>query len=144
MGILFSIIAGSAMSLQGVFNTQLSKKIGLYESNVFVQGTAFVFSLIALFFLGRGNFNSLLDTNKLYWLGGFIGIVITITVMLSITNLGPATAILIILISQLLLAAIIEYFGLFGTEKLDFNWTHFLGLTLMIAGVVLFKLNFQK
>ena len=37
LGVIFAIIAGTAMSLQGVFNTRLSEKIGLFESNVFVQ-----------------------------------------------------------------------------------------------------------
>ena len=40
-----SIIAGAAMSIQGVMNTRLSEGIGLCESNAFVQGTAFVLSL---------------------------------------------------------------------------------------------------
>jgi len=144
MGIIFSIIAGAVMSLQGVFNTRLSEKIGLYESNLFVQGTAFLFSLIALFFLGKGNFGALMDTSKIYWLGGILGLIITITVMLSIKGLGPAAAILIILLSQLLVASIIEYFGLFGTDKIPFGWPKFLGLILMICGILLFKWEFQK
>ena len=132
------------MSLQGVFNTRLSDKIGLYESNLFVQGTAFLFSLAAVFFLGKGNFGSLMETNKLYWLGGLLGLAITITVMLSIKGLGPAAAILIILVSQLFVAAAIEFFGLFGTEKMTFHWSHFAGLLLMIAGIILFKYEFHK
>jgi len=144
MGIIFSVIAGAVMSLQGVFNTRLSEKTGIYEANVFVQGTAFLFSLIALFFFGRGSFNALMDTNKIYWLGGLLGLIITITVMLSIKGLGPAAAILIILLSQLIVASIIEYFGLFGTERITFGWPKFLGLALMVAGIILFKWEFQK
>ena len=30
-GIIFSIIAGASMSIQGVMNTRLSDKIGIYE-----------------------------------------------------------------------------------------------------------------
>ena len=41
-GIIFSIVAGAAMSLQGVFNTRLGEKIGTYEANTFVQWTAFL------------------------------------------------------------------------------------------------------
>ena len=33
VGFLFAVIAGAAMSVQGVMNTRLSEKIGLYESN---------------------------------------------------------------------------------------------------------------
>ena len=142
--ILWSIIAGAAMSVQGVINTRLSEKIGLYESNTFVQGTAFLFSLIALLFLGRGSYSNFLDVKKIYWIGGLLGIIITITVMLSIKELSPTIAISIILISQLLVAACVDFFGLFDSQRLAFEWTKFLGLFFMIAGVVLFKLNLEK
>ena len=139
MGFIFSIIAGAAMSIQGVMNTRLSDKIGLYESNVFVQGTAFLFSLIAVWFLGKGNFKEIGQVNKFYLLGGLIGLVITITVMLGVGKLGPTVAISTILISQLLVAAIIDAFGIMGSEKVAFNWTKYLGLALMLGGVILFK-----
>ena len=102
IGFIMSIIAGAAMSIQGVMNTRLSEGIGLYESNAFVQGTAFVLSLIAMFLLGHGNFKALGQVNKLYWLGGALGLVITLTVMVGIQNLSPTIAISVILISQLL------------------------------------------
>ena len=139
MGFIFSAIAGAAMSIQGVMNTRLSDKIGLYESNVFVQGTAFLFSLIAMWFLGKGSFKEIGQVNKLYLLGGLIGLVITITVMLGVGKLGPTVAVSTILISQLLVAAIIDAFGLMGSEKIAFTWTKYLGLALMLGGVILFK-----
>jgi len=141
IGILMSIIAGAAMSIQGVFNTRLSDKIGTLETNVFVQGTAFVLGLIALLFYRKGDFTQLLNVNKLYLTGGVLGIIITITVMLSIKDLKPTYAISIILISQLLVAALIDAFGLFDSEKLAFGWEKYVGLGLMIAGVILFKLK---
>lgn len=139
MGFLFSIIAGAAMSIQGVMNTRLGDKIGLYEANLFVQGTAFIFSLIAFFVVGKGNFSLITDVNKFYLLGGLLGLVITVTVMLGIGNLSPTVAISIILISQLLVAAIIDAFGLMGSERIAFTWNKYIGLFLMIGGVLLFK-----
>ena len=139
MGFIFSAIAGAAMSIQGVMNTRLSDKIGLYESNVFVQGTAFLFSLIAVWFLSKGNFKEIGQVNKFYLLGGLIGLVITITVMLGVGKLGPTIAISTILISQLLVAAIIDAFGIMVSEKVAFTWTKYLGLALMLGGVILFK-----
>ncbi len=140
-GIIFSIIAGMAMSIQGVMNTRLSEKIGLYESNVFVQGTAFLLSLAAVWILGKGNFSAISGVNKLYLLGGVLGLVITITVMLGIKDLSPTVSISIILISQLIVAACIDAFGLMGTEKVPFGWSKYLGSALMIGGVLLFKLK---
>ncbi len=138
-GIIFSIIAGAAMSIQGVMNTRLADKIGLYESNAFVQGTAFILSLIAVWILGKGSFKEIAHVNKFYLLGGVLGLVITITVMLGIGKLSPTIAISVILISQLFVAALIDAFGLMGSEQIAFTWNKYIGMALMIGGVLLFK-----
>ena len=141
LGILLSAVAGAAMSLQGVFNARLADKVGLFESNAFVQGTAFLLSLIALFVAGNGSLGALGAANKVYWLGGALGIVITLTVMLGMQSLGPAVAVSIILIAQLFVAAIIDAFGWFGTEQVPFTWTKWLGMGLMVSGVIVFRLK---
>ena len=138
-GIIFSIIAGMAMSVQGVMNTRLGEGIGNMEANTFVQGTAFALALIVLIFWRQGSFTALGKVNKLYWLGGVLGIVITLTVMLGIKSLGTTLSISIILISQLLIAAVIDAFGLMGSEKVAFGWSKYVGLALMTGGMLLFK-----
>ena len=138
-GIIFSIIAGVTMSLQGVFNTRLSEKIGLWETNLIVQGTAFLFTFIAYLFLRNQQISNLKSVNKLYLLGGFIGVIITYTVMKGIGELGPTFSIGIILISQLISAAIIDAFSLFDSAKVNFHWNNYLGIALMIIGIILFK-----
>lgn len=127
------------MSLQGVFNTRVSQKIGLWETNLIVQGSAFLFTFIAYLFLKDGQISNIKSVNKLYLLGGFIGVIITYTVMKGIGELGPTFSISIILISQLLTAAIIDGFALFHSQKVTFHWNNYLGLTLMIIGIILFK-----
>lgn len=122
MGYIMSIIAGAAMSIQGVMNTRLSDKIGLYESNAYVQGTAFLLSLIAMWIFGKGSFNNIGNVNKFYLLGGIFGLIITITVMLGVGKLSPTVAISVILISQLFVAAVIDAFGLMDSEKVAFTW----------------------
>lgn len=144
MGFIYSIVAGAAMSIQGVMNTRLGEKTGLYEANAYVQGTAFLLSLIAVWLLGKGNIRAFTEINKWYLLGGVLGLFITITVMLSMGKLSPTVAVSAILISQLLTAAIIDAFGLMGSEKLAFGWNKYCGLILMLGGVILFKWNFAK
>ena len=138
-GFIFSDIAGAAISVQGVMNTRLSDKIGIYEANAFVQGTAFVLSVLGVWIVGEGEFQEMGAVNKWYLLGGVLGLVITITVMLGIGKLSPTVAISTILITQLLVAAIIDAFGLMGSEQVVFGWNKFLGLAVMIGGVLLFK-----
>lgn len=139
LGILFSILAGAAMSVQGVIDSRLSDKIGLYESNVLVQGVAFALSAVVLLFFGNGSLGELRNVNKVYLLGGVIGVVITVTVMLAIKGLGPTVAVSIILISQLLVAAMIDAFGWFGSERIAFGWQKYAGVALMAGGVLLFR-----
>lgn len=139
LGIICAIISGIAMSIQGVFNTRLGEKIGLWETTVLVQAIALLCSLIIVFFYGDGSFSNLKTTNKLYLLGGVLGVVITFTVIKSVGSMGPTLGIGIILIAQLLSAAIIDAFGLFGNEKIKFSLNNFIGIAIMIIGIVIFK-----
>ena len=129
------------MSIQGVMNTRLQDGIGLWEANAWVQGTAFALSLLVAWIFGSGNFRHLLNVPKWYWLGGALGLVITVTVMLSIKGLSPTVAISVILIAQLLVAACIDAFGWMGQEKVSMGLKQLIGLGLMLGGVVLFKLK---
>ena len=138
-GIIFSIVAGMAMSVQGVMNTRLGEGIGSLEANALVQGTAFALSLAALMLRHQGSFTALGGVNRLYWLGGVLGIVITLTVMLGIKSLGTTVAVSLILISQLLVAALIDAFGLMDSEKLAFGWNKYAGLAVMCGGMLLFR-----
>ena len=138
-GVIFSILAGAAMSVQGVMNTRLGERIGTMEANVLVQCTAAVLSLLALLISHSGSFAALSQTPKLYWFGGVLGLVITVTVMLGIKNLSPTVSISIILISQLAVAAVIDAFGWMDSEKLAFGWTKYAGLGLMLCGLLLFQ-----
>lgn len=137
-GILMCILSGVAMSVQGVFNTRLSDRIGLLESNFIVQATALVLAAISLFW-ARGSFSQIGGVNKLYVTGGVLAMVITITVMLGIKNLSPTVAISIILVSQLAAAALIDAFGLFDSDKVVFGIRKIVGLAVMIGGIILFS-----
>ena len=46
---------------------------------------------------------------------------------------------MLIVVAQLLLAYLIEVFGLFGVEKVSFEWRRLLGMAVCIGGIVLFK-----
>lgn len=139
LGILFSIVAGLAMTFQGVFNTRLSDKIGPWEANVFVQGTGFLITLIVFMFAGNGGFKNLKDVNKLYLLGGALGVIIIFTVVQGIKDMGPTCAIAIILIAQLTSAALIDAYGLFHTEQIRFGLTKIAGIAIMVVGIIIFK-----
>lgn len=139
MGIIFAIISGISMSLQGVFNTRVADKIGIWETNVIVQATGLILTLFISFFLGKGSYKELKEVNKFYLLGGVLGVIIIFTVMKSISSMGPTMGIGIILIAQIIAAAMIEAFGLFGNNKVNFGIKEFLGVAIMVLGIIVFK-----
>lgn len=138
-GIICSIIAGVFMSFQGVFNTRLGDKIGIWETNSVVQGSGLLITLLILFIFGNGNFRNVKSANKLYLLGGALGVVIIYTVMVGIKCLGPTYSISTILVAQLATAGIIDAFGLFGSEIVKFDIAKIIGVAVMIAGILIFK-----
>lgn len=140
VGFFFALMAGLLMSVQGVFNTRLMDSSNMWATNTWVQFTAFVVSISMWYFTGRENLLSVFTvSNKLYLFGGVIGAFITFTVIKSISGLGPIYATMLILLAQLVVSCAIEFFGLFGTEKLCFAWSKVIGVALMIAGIVVFK-----
>lgn len=144
LGILTAIISGTLMSIQGVFNEGVTKQTSIWLSSSFVQLTAFLFCLAAWFITGKESSPSALFSidNKYMLLGGVFGALITFTVIKSMSALGPAQAVMIIVTAQLLAAYLIELFGLFGVEKQTFQWQKLIGVAVAIAGIILFK--FEK
>lgn len=139
MGFLFGAAAGALMSIQGAMNTRLGEKIGLWETTALVQGIGFLLSLIIAWIGGKGSIGNLADTNKFYLLGGVLGVGITLFVMLAMKNLGASVSVSAILISQLLIAAILDAFGFLGLKKVPFGWNKYVGLLIMIGGLLLFQ-----
>ena len=55
------------------------------------------------------------------------------------TPSSPAKAAMLIVISQLAAAWLIELFGLFGMEKTDFTVRKLLGMAVAVVGIVVFQ-----
>ncbi len=141
LGFLCALVAGAAMSVQGVMNTRLGDKVGVLETSAFVQLTGFVLALVIALIFGKGNIRLLPQAPWYSWLGGVLAPVITVTVMLSIAGLSPTIGISTILLAQLTVAALIDAFGWLGAEKLPFTWQKCVGIALMAGGVVMMKLK---
>lgn len=140
IGFLIALVSGALMSIQGVFNTEVTKNSSMWVANGFVQVTAFAVCLGAWMFFDRTDVSTLLTVKPRYMLlGGVIGAFITLTVIKSMDMLGPAKAVMVIVISQLIVAYIIELFGLFGVDKQPFEWKKVVGMAVAIAGIILFK-----
>ena len=128
------------MSIQGVFNTQVTKTSSIWSASAFVQFSALLVCLAAWAATERSNLLAVFKVEPKYMLlGGAIGAFITYTVIKSMDMLGPAKAVMVIVISQLIVAYLIEVIGLFGVEKQPIVMRKIIGMAIAISGVVLFK-----
>ena len=139
-GFIIALISGALMSVQGVFNTQVTKTTGMWVRNMWVQFSAFIVCLVVWFVAGRDPIGGILEVQPRYMLlGGAIGAGITWTVIKSMDQLGPAKAALLIVIAQLIVAYVIELLGLFGVDKTPFDWKRAGGLLIALIGIAIFQ-----
>ena len=139
-GVLIALISGALMSVQGVFNTGVMNHTSIWVSGTWVQFSALIVCLAGWLFTGRESFGRLFSVEPKYMLlGGAIGAFITFTVIKSMDALGPAKAAMLIVISQLIVAYLIELLGLFGVARQALEWRKVLGMVVAIVGVILFK-----
>lgn len=140
VGFFIALISGALMSIQGVFNTQVTKDSSIWVANAFVQFTALLVCLGAWLFTDRSSFGAIVRVEPKYMLlGGAIGAFITYTVIKSMEMLGPAKAVMLIVIAQLIVAYVIELLGWFGVEKHPIEWRKVIGMVIAIAGIAIFK-----
>ena len=132
IGFLIALLSGALMSVQGVFNTQVTKTTGMWVSNGWVQFSAFLVCAVAWLIAGRDEIRTIAEVEPKYMLlGGAIGAGITWTVIKSMDQL--------IVISQLIVAYVIELLGLFGIEKEPLEWRKVGGMVLALIGVAIFQ-----
>lgn len=139
-GWVIALLSGALMSIQGVFNTQVTKASGIWSASAFVQFSALIVCLCAWAATERGNLLLVFRVEPKYMLlGGVIGAFITFTVIKSVDMLGPARSAMLIVISQITVSYLIELFGLFGMEKQPFMLRKVIGLAVAAFGVIVFK-----
>lgn len=140
IGFLIAILSGALMSVQGVFNTQVTKASSIWTANAFIQFSALLVCLAAWAVSDRSSLLSVFRVEPRYMLlGGVMGAAITWTVIRSMDALGPAKAVLFIVVAQIAAAYLIELFGLFGTQRQPWEWRKAIGMGLAVAGIAIFK-----
>lgn len=140
-GFIIALISGALMSVQGVFNTEVTKQSSTWTTSSFVQLTGFLACILV--WAATEHDKSFLMLAKVHpkylLLGGVFGAAITFTVIKSVAALGPAQSAMLIVASQVIVSYLIEVFGLFGTDKSGFQWIKLIGVVLFITGLVIFK-----
>lgn len=139
-GFLIAILSGALMSVQGVFNTQVTKTTGEWVSTGWVQFSALITCIVIWLFTGRDSISTIMEVQPKYMLlGGVLGAGITFTVIKGMEALGPAKAVLLIVTAQILTAYLIELFGMFGSDRQPFEMRKLIGMVIALIGLGIFE-----
>lgn len=141
IGVLFAVMAGICISLQNVFNTRVGDGVGSIEATVVVHAVGLVASIIMVVLLGEGDLTRVNEVDKVYLLGGALGVAIVIGVIKGVTMLGAAQAVMIVMLAQLAVAYLIDALGLFGMDRVPVSMTKIAGLLIVLGGIYVFRLK---
>ena len=97
IGIFVALLSGALMSIQGVFNTEVTRQSSVWVSASWVQFSALITCLVIWGIFDRKNLMLITRVSPVYMLlGGVIGAFITYTVIQGMSALGPAKATMLI------------------------------------------------
>ena len=135
---LTMLVAGIGVPLLGAMNAALGRYLGApVLASAILLAVGFLTAAIVALITGPSAIVKLASAPKHLL---FAGVLIAFYV-LSITTIAPrfgvGNAVFFVLIGQLMSAAVIDHFGLFGAQQVALSASRLGGLALMTAGVVL-------
>ncbi|GAS81433.1 hypothetical protein BK131_06970 [Paenibacillus amylolyticus] len=139
-GIIFALLGGACITLQGVANTRISTDMGTWQAATITQLTGFILAALILLFVRDTNLQGLKQVKPMYLAGGAFGAVIIFSEVTAIQQIGVTFTISALLIAQLFLTFLVDSNGWFGVVKQKMKLPQFLGIALMITGVIIMKL----
>ena len=144
VGLFFSLLAGSLVGLQNIFNSKVNERAGSWATTTLVLGLGFLASLLMGLIFEGGDLFHLHGMKPWYWVSGVIGIGVVTCIVQGIKRLGPTVGVSVALISQLAFALWWDSMGFMGLEKVPFSFKQLLGVLVIVAGIIVFKFGGQR
>ena len=138
-GILFDIMAGAFITKQGVANTRISDGIGTWQAATLTQFTGFAAALLILLLIRDRSAAGLKQVKPLYLSGGALAAIIIFSNVTAIQQIGVTLSVAIVMIAQLGLTLLADLNRWFGVEKQKARLPQFIGIAMMIAGLLIMK-----
>jgi bacterial/archaeal transporter family-2 protein len=133
------IVAGFAGSVQVAVMARLGDRVGIPEALAFATVLSAALATVVLL-VARGSFDGFAASARQppwLWSGALMSLLIVFTITLAGARIGTAATIGVIIAGQLVMAALIDRFGLFGADRIGLGWARLTGLALLAAGAAL-------
>ncbi|WP_210607848.1 DMT family transporter [Priestia flexa] len=134
--VLLTFVGGYILSAQSSINGKMSPRVGTLETTLVTFITGALFLSIWLLFLGQGNILALSQAPKWQLSGVFFGIGYLFLTILTVPKIGVAVTNIAAIVGQIGAGFIIDQFGFFGADVIDFNFSKGIGLLFMVIALV--------
>ena len=140
--IVMAVGAGGVIAVQAAVNSRLGRELGNPALATFVSfaiGTfcILLYCLLAKIMLPSGQ--TLVRVPVWAWFGGLLGAIYVLIVITTTPKLGVGTMVGLTVAGQMIMAVVLDHFGLLGLERHPISLGRLMGMVLLIAGVVLLK-----
>ena len=134
-----TLTAGLAGAVQAAVMGELGERVGIAPAVAFSVLVSMGFALVALVVWER-SFAGLREAAQQpawLWLGGLMSVFIVLAITIAAPRIGVAAAIGLVIAGNLVMAAVIDRWGLLGQDQIPITWHRLLGLALLAAGSAL-------
>lgn len=140
MNYLISIFTGILVAIMISLNGQVSSISGNYASSVIIHFVGLIGIILVLIFT-KSKIGSLKGIPFYMFTGGLIGILTVLFTNASFVGLGVSLTVSLSLLGQLVTSLIIDHFGYFNMDVVEFDKKKILGLIIIIVGIYVMTLS---
>jgi bacterial/archaeal transporter family-2 protein len=133
------VVAGLAGAVQAAVMGRFGQHVGIVEAVAFASLVTTVVALSSLLVVRQsvGGLAEGLRAPPWMWTAGVMSAFIVFAVALGPPRIGTTTTIALVIAGNLVMAAIVDRFGLFGLEKIGLTPIRLLGIVLLGVGAAL-------
>ena len=139
MAVVLCAIGGLAGAIQAAVMGELGERVGVAPALTFAVAISLACALGALLIWERSFSGVRAAAEQPWWLwvGGVMSVFIVLGITVATPRIGVAATIGIVIAGNLVAAALIDQYGLFGQEQVAITGLRLLGLALLAAGAAL-------
>ena len=134
---LMMFVVGTGIPLMATLNAGLGQHIGSIAASAILCGVAFVLAGALLLATGLPARSAFTGVAPYYYGAAVVFVLYAVTVTWSAPRIGVGNAVFFVLLGQLVAAAAIDHFGLFGAIRSAITLRRAAGVAVMALGVYL-------
>lgn len=139
VAVALTATAGLAGAVQAAVMGELGERVGIVPAVAFSVIVALLLGAAALVVWERSfaGVRAAVHEPAWLWLGGLMSIYIVLAITVGPPRIGVAATVGIVIAGNLVMAAVIDRYGLFGQDVIPLDRWRLLGLLLLAAGAAL-------